>query len=262
MKTQIDVLQIGDFSDKDVLQIEKLLAQIDPQQQSYNFGVRHHEDSHADFENLSTLLEKSLADSLVNLIEQIITCLSDADPEHVFKATSWFQRITGKALENSLKYLQARERINILLKEADEAAARIELLLAEITRQRVQLADECHQLRLHLAAGKLYLSRDSTLTDNGFGVIDFRERLSRQMANLAMLLSSHEITAAQLESVEVSTTVLLARYYQSSRVLVPLWRENTLNLLLNQQNDPISVRQAKQTYLDIKNTLSLDRLNS
>lgn len=259
MKEQLHALSMGDFSDAEVTQIECLLAAIDPEQMLQNFGFEQRETAEQCYDSLAGLLGESLTDRLACLITELLRLLSDADPAKVINNPSWLQRITGNYLEASINYLKARQGIDALLEETETVAARLEVLLVEINKQQVQLRIETAGLRLHIAAGRLYRVRDpcsSSSQVETYGFDNTEERFARRLTNLTALLASHEMTAVQLDMAYTQTADLLARYYESSRVLVPIWREHTLTLQLNQKNTPIQGRLAQQAYHTLKNNLS------
>jgi hypothetical protein len=250
---------MGDFLEDEVVQIETLLAGINPEQMPTNFGFAQRETWGHNFESLADLLEQPLADHLASLITELLKRLSDADPAKVFKQPSWLGKATGKYLETSLNYLEARLRIDGLLEEAETAAKRLEILLAEIDKQRQYLRTEIGELRLCIAAGRLYLASDThqPLVSEACAFNAGEERFARRLTNLAALLASHEMTAVQLDLAHAQTADLLANFYESCHVLVPIWRGHSLGLLLNEKNAPSQVGLAQQAYLALKNNLSL-----
>jgi hypothetical protein len=258
VKTYLQDFQMGDFSEDEVIQIETLLAGINPEQMPTDFGFTQRETCDHNFESLADLLGQPLTDHLASLITELLKRLADADPAKVFKQPNWLEKATGKYLETSLNFLEAGLRIDSLLKEAETAAKRIETLLAEIDKQRYQLRNEIRELRLSVAAGRLYLNRDTkqTLASETCVFDALEERFARRLTNLAALLASHEMTAMQLDLAHTHMSDLLANFYESCHVLLPIWRGHSLGLLLNEKNAPSQVGLAQQAYLALKNNLS------
>ncbi len=258
MTAHLQGLQMGDFSDDEIAICEKLLNTIDINQMPHSFGFEQENSTEQSFESLTELLEQTLADRLASLITELLKNLADADPAKVF-TSNWLQKVTGKAIENSLNYLQARERIVELLQAAADTAAKLEILLIEIDKQRLQLRVETRRLRVHLAAGQLYLEREyrpvTIMEADSFD--NTKERFARRLTNLAALMAANEMTIVQLDMAYTQTANLLARYYESSRVLVPIWRGHTLGLLLSGENASERIRLAQQAYKDLKNNLLL-----
>ena len=259
MKEQLQALYMGDFSDAEVTRVECLLVAIDPEKMLQNFGFGQSETAEQSYESLAGLLGESLTDRLASLIAKLLRLLSDADPAKVINNPSWLQRITGNYLEASINYLKARQGIDTLLEETETVATRLEVLLVEINKQQRQLHIEIAGLRLHIAAGRLYMARDPCSPSSqvkAYGFDNAGERFARRLTNLTALLASHEMTAVQLDMAYTQTADLLARYYESSHVLVPIWREHTLTLQLSKKNTPIQRRLAQQAYQALKNNLS------
>jgi hypothetical protein len=114
-------------------------------------------------------------------------------------------------------------------------------------------------LRLLIAAGRLYLENQPAASSNTLddcAVVNPVQRFSRSIATMSALLASHEMTAMQLDMAYTQTVNLLARYYDCSRVLIPIWQENSLAMLLSGHYTPVNIRLIKQTYNTLKNKLS------
>ncbi len=259
MKEQLQSLNMGGFSDDEITQIETLLAAINPKQINHNFGFRQGDTFDQNFEDLAGFLEESLADRLATLITELLKCLSDADPVKMSRQPNWLEKVTGKYLETCLDYLEAKLRIDGLLKEAEAAAKQLEDLLVEIEKQRHYLRTEMRDLRVHIAASRVYLARDTRLLESTNEPDSFdkpQERFARRITNLAALLASHEMTAVQLDIAYAHMADLLANYYESCHVLLPIWREHSLGLALNGENHPMQVNLARQAHLALTNKLS------
>ncbi|MEQ1560877.1 MAG: hypothetical protein ABL933_18325 [Methyloglobulus sp.] len=259
MKEQLQNLNMGDFSDDEVTQIETLLAAINPKQINHSFGFRQGDTFDQNFEDLAGFLEESLADRLATLITELLKCLSDADPVKMSRQPNWLEKVTGKYLEISLDYLEARLRIDGLLKEAEAAAQQLEVLFVEVDKQGRYLRTEIRDLRVHIAAGRLYMARSIRLPESNTEPDAFdkpQERFARRITNLAALLASHEMTTVQLDMAYAHMADLLANYYESCHVLLPIWREHSLGLALNGGNHPMQVNLARQAHLRLTNKLS------
>ncbi|NOT85244.1 MAG: hypothetical protein HOP02_10815 [Methylococcaceae bacterium] len=246
MKNELQTLQMGDFTDAEVAKCERLLNSINLEQLPHQFGLSRSKQAQQNFEGLTGLLAESLDNRLGSLITELLKQLPNASPEN----PNWLQRQLGQTLVNSLRYENAKKRIDRLLQEGEVAATRLEQQLSEMVKQQTQLKLEVAQLRLHVAAGRLYLQRHlppATDTES----LDFDkpiERFARRLTNLTALLASHEMTATQLDLVYAQTVNLLERFYESSRVLFPIWQEHALALLLNGGNTAVKIRLVQYAF--------------
>jgi hypothetical protein len=259
MKTDLQNLNMGEFSEVDIAQIETLLASLDTEQMPADFGFSQQADGNQNYETLDMLLENFLADHLASLLNELLRRLSDADPDKVFRPTSWLARITGKYLENSLLYIEARLRIDTLLKELATAAAQVNQLLSEISDQRQLLRCEMRNLKLHIAAGRIYCARENftgAIKTEYFNFDTREERFLRRLTNLGALLACDEMTSVQFDLAYMKTADLLARYHESCQVLLPVWKRQTICLLLNEDNSSAQFNSAKQAYSALNNELT------
>lgn len=258
MKNALKKLQMGDFTDAEVAKCEHLLNSIDLGQLTHQFGLFRSKQAQQHFESLTGLLAESLDNRLGVLMTELLKQLPNANPENILQPSNWLQKQIQSVSGASLRYWAAKKRIDSLLQEAEIAATRVEKLLSEMLQQQTQLQLEITQLRLHVAAGKLYLQRYTQQAPEA-GSLDFDkpiERFARRLTNLTALLASHEMTATQLGRVYAQTVDLLERFYESSRVLFPIWQEHSLALLLNASNAPANARLAQQAFNALFNKLA------
>ena len=259
MRQRLQRLNMGDFTDEEVAICETLLATIDLQKMLHHSGFNYPKNPHLNFENLLGLLEQPLARHLKFLIAELLKQLAKTDPEKLFKEPSWLQMAIEKTSGKAHSCLEAKQHIDSLIKEADVVAGKLELMLAEIAVQLKLLRNEMANLRLLIAAGRLYLADlpdTLSIPVDDYAAVNPVQRFSRSIATMAALLTSHKMTAVQLEMAYAQTEGLLARYYDCSRVLIPVWQENSLVALLSGQYTPVKIRLMKQTYNTLKHKLS------
>lgn len=258
MKNELQALHMGDFTDAEVAKCEHLLSSINLEQLPHQFGLFRSKQAQQHFENLTGLLAESLDNRLGALMTELLKQLPNANPEKILQPSNWLQKQIKSVSGASLRYWEAKKRIDSLLQEAEIAATRVEKLLSEMLKQQTQLQLEIAQLRLHVAAGRLYLQRHTPQSSEA-EPLDFDkpiERFARRLTNLTALLASHEMTATQLDRVYAQTVDLLERFYESSRVLFPIWQEHSLALLLNAGNASTTIRLAQQAFNALFNKLS------
>ena len=56
-----------------------------------------------------------------------------------------------------------------------------------------------------------------------------RERFARKLANLATLRASHAMSAMQMKLTRAQAVDMLDRFSETTSVLVPVWRQHTLD---------------------------------
>jgi len=181
----------------------------------------------------SNLMETGAVSALAVKIGEIVTTLSDADPQRIAKKTTWYERLIGRDVERHVRYQMARKALDELLTETEGVAQRVRDTLRVVDEMLVNHAAEADRLRIYIQAGREFLDENPQAGMVRTDTLEFdrpRERFARKLANLAALLSSHDMSITQMKLTRAQAIDVLDRFHETSSVLVPVWRQHTLAL--------------------------------
>lgn len=190
-------------------------------------------DSKEGMAELMDLMGQSPIGGLANKLEGILEGLNQADPKKIAKAPNWLERFTGKVVEVHLRYQVARENLETLIAQASEFAINVRESIKAIDRLIAEHGQEAEQLGIYIAAGQQYLEENPDAGVPTGAVLEFdnpRERFARKLTNLATLQASHEMSLSQMRLTKAQAIDMLDRFEETSRVLVPVWRQHALAL--------------------------------
>jgi Toxic anion resistance protein (TelA) len=209
------------------------------------------------------LLEQAPVSRLARHLEHVLLLLSGADPRKVAKPATWYERFTGKALEAQVAYLGSRKSIDIHLDESNESAVAVRSAIDAMDQLIASHQSEVFQLAAYIQAAQEYLQENplaglSVKQDAGDQTLDFdkpRERFARKVANLATLLSSHELSITQMRLTRAQAIDLLDRFEETITVLIPVWRQNNLAVASMAEMTPEMVAKASAAHEALKKSL-------
>lgn len=215
--------------------------------------------SSANMDQLSKLMENGAASALAAKIAQVLSKMTDASPEQITKAPTFFERFLGKSVEKEVRYRVARKTLEQLLNEAEGHAQGVRDTVVAIDRLIDGHDEEVASLKLYIQAGREFLSENPTAGEVAEGAIEFdrpRERLARKIANLATLLASHELSIQQMKLSRAQAVDMLDRFSETASVLVPVWRQHTLTLISTTHMSPTMVAEASKAHQALMSSLS------
>lgn len=208
---------------------------------------------------LGDLMEGSPVSRLAAAIAEIVAKLSDADPQKIAKAPTWLERFLGRSVEAHVLYQVARKHLDSLLVDAEGTAQGVRDAIAVIDRLMKTHQAEANDLQAYIQAGREYLTENPDAGKPTAGGIEFdnpRERFARKLANLATLLSSHELSVTQMKLIKAQAVDMLDRFEETSRVLVPVWRQHTLTLTTTTNMSPAMVAEATKAHEALMRSLA------
>lgn len=201
---------------------------------------------------LDALMQGGPVPALAAQIAVIVVKLAQADPRKVSKAPTWFGGITGQAIEAKVVYEAARRDLDGLIASAAAAAQAVRDALGLMDRLMESQEAEAAQLQIHIDAGRQFLSSNPEVGVPAAGAgVEFdrpRERFARRLANLATLQSSQAMSVIQLRLTKANAVDMLDRFRETTDVLVPLWRQHTLNLTNTKNMSPAMVAEATKAH--------------
>ncbi|ENL0204383.1 toxic anion resistance protein [Salmonella enterica] len=199
----------------------------------------------------SSLMEKNAVTELSGTLSGIVSALVQADPQRIDSNPSWLSRFTGKHLETQVRYQKARQEVELLIDRGEYFLAHVNETLHALDELLAIYQLEIRHLNIFIKAGREYLEDSSAEPMPEANRIAFdnpRERLARKIANLATLLSSHEMTEMQLKMTRAQCIDMMDRFNETTKVLVPVWRQHTLSLNTTKNIDPSIVKQATNAH--------------
>lgn len=208
---------------------------------------------------LGDLMEASPVSRLAASIGEIAVKLAEADPRKIAKESTWLERFTGKAVEVRVRYQVARANLDALLLQAEGAAQGVRDAVSAIDRLLTDHLAESAELQAHIQAGREFLAENPELGKPARGSLEFdnvRERFARKLANLATLMSSHDLSVTQMKLTRAQAIDILDRFHETSRILVPVWRQHTLLLASTKHLSPDMVAKAATAHDALKRSLA------
>ncbi|KGR62619.1 protein KlaA [Xanthomonas vasicola] len=208
---------------------------------------------------LSNLMEGGAVTELAEKIGLIVAKLTDADPRRIAEKPTWFEKLLGREVERRVRYQVARKSLDQLMDEAEGVAKRVRDTLRALDGMLETHAGEVSRLQAYIQAGREFLDENSDAGAAKAGVIEFdkpRERFARKLANLATLLSSHEMSVTQMSLTRAQAVDMLDRFSETASVLVPVWRQHTLALITTKNMSPTMVAEASKAHQALMRSLT------
>lgn len=215
--------------------------------------------SDAAMSGFTSLSDKSPVTALAVVIRQIVAKLADADPIKISKPTRWVDRLTGQAAENYVRYHVAVRDLDTLLLEAEQHADAVRALVDELDEMMGRYEIEQQELEAYIRAGQEFLAENPGAGVPSNADLEFdnpRERFERVLTNLTTLKASHGMTAMQLKLLKAQALSMLDRFIETSRTLVPLWRQHSASLTAAKHMDSAGIAAASQAHSALVSSLS------
>lgn len=217
------------------------------------------DSSAAALNDFSDLMETGSVSVLAERISGIVAKLSEADPQRIAKPANWLERITGSAIERKAKYTAARKSLDKQISDTEAVAQRVRDTVTALSRMIAGHGNEAETLKAYIKAGREFMDENPDAGRVTGGDMEFdrpRERFARKLANLATLLSSHEMSVMQMKLTRASAVDMLDRFSETVTVLVPVWRQHTLSLLTSKHMDKQMVAEATKAHQALMRSLS------
>jgi len=192
------------FHANDKINIERIKETVLPAIFRDPVAIGQYGENRSEEENLQELsefMDSGAVSTLAIKIGEIVTKLTDADPQRMTQKTTWYDRLVGRDVERQVRYQVARKALDELLGEAEGIAQGVRDTLRALDDMLANHAIETEHLRMYIQAGREFLDENPQVGMVEAGSLEFdrpRERFARKLANLAALLSSHEMSVAQM----------------------------------------------------------------
>lgn len=185
-------------------------------------------------------------------ITGLVKSLEKADPALALKhqKKGFIARFIGRDVVQQVEYVRATEGIDSQLDEVPARIQRLELIVNELDKDYRDLLGVQQHLKVHLAAGQLYLEDNpnaGTEGANNYGLSSPRDRFSKRLQNLAVLLASNSTTLHQIQLLQANSINMLDRLHEITTVLIPSWRSHRLGLYVNDQ-DYAAIQEATRAH--------------
>ena len=205
------------------------------------------------------LMKGAPVKKLAQKIGEIVTCLHDADPTRATEKHSWLARFMGRNVESQIRHHIAVNRLDELIADAEDISSNVRVALAALDALLVAQSDYASKLAADINAGYAYLERNPSAGKPATGALEFdnpRERFSRKLSNLDALLTSHEMSAAQMTLSRGHVIGMLDRFDEAVNVLVPIWRQHALSLLTSKNMNPTMLSEARKVHQNLMRSLA------
>lgn len=245
--------------------LEKIKTELIPAvfTDTVKIGLYGHElEDSLQLEQLDRLLSNAPAAGLGASITAIINCLADANPVKITQKPSRWEAFSGKSLETKVRYRAAHIDLDQLLRQADVAAQRVRITLKSIDTLRDSFETETLHIGVYVQAGKEYLAEHPGAGIE-VGYETARERFARKLASLQALQVSHEQSKEQLKLLKAQLVNVLDRFEETTRVLIPVWRQNMLAMSISKNLTAAQLDAAIQSHDALSKSLasSLDLIS-
>ncbi len=208
---------------------------------------------------VADIMERGPVGTLATSIREILATLKQADPRSVSKQPTWLDQLLGRSIERQVLYQVARQSLDDQLAHAEGVAQLVQDALGQIEALQKEHVAEASRLTEYIAAGRQFLDENPTAGVADSAAMQFdnpRERFARKLANLATLLSSHEMSAMQLSLTRAQAVDILDRFRETASTLIPVWRQHTLSLINNKTMSPELLAHATKAHTDLMKSLT------
>ncbi|MEG0182677.1 MAG: protein klaA [Stenotrophomonas sp.] len=178
------------------------------------------------------------ANALARVLAELVTRLSEHDPNALLQRARWWDRFTGADIEQRLRRRIAMGSNVEVLAEIERQAIAVRASVDRLDAQLIEHDVQGVRLQTYIDAGVQFLQElpadasgadDAPLPDRPV------ERLQRRLANLTALLASHSMSRVQVQLARSAAIDLLDRYSETVQILLPIWRQ-TIQALHNSDN--------------------------
>lgn len=164
--------------------------------------------------------------ALIKCLDELQQALQADDVRGAARKVGLLGRLFGQDLELQAQALALRDRLGVVLDNADVAAAALRAHVAVLPslhralgRATTNIAD-----RIAIADAWLQANPETGQAARAHEPVPARQQLLRRLQQLRTVQASWELGAQQLQLVEMQQLELLARWQRIRDVLVPAWR--------------------------------------
>jgi hypothetical protein len=198
------------------------------------------------------------ANALAQALAELVSRLSEHDPNALLQRAGWWERFTGADIEERLRRRIAMGSNGDVLARIEREAIAVRASVDRLDAQLLEHDVQGVRLQVYIDAGVQFLQElpAAVDSDDGAPVLDRPvERLQRRVANLTALLASHSMSRMQVQLARSHAIDLLDRYSETVQILLPIWRQ-TIQALHNSDNaSPQMIASAAQAQDQLKQAL-------
>lgn len=198
------------------------------------------------------------ANALAQALAELVSRLSEHDPNALLQRAGWWERFTGADIEERLRRRIAMGSNGDVLARIEREAIAVRASVDRLDAQLLEHDVQGVRLQVYIDAGVQFLQElpAAVDSDDGATMLDRPvERLQRRVANLTALLASHSMSRMQVQLARSHAIDLLDRYSETVQILLPIWRQ-TIQALHNSDNaSPQMIASAAQAQDQLKQAL-------
>lgn len=167
----------------------------------------------------TSLIQGMPARDLNTATAAVVRGLQDINVERISRPFNWWERITGKDIEQRIRFDIATQGISDLINDMEAAHTNAEAARDAVARDALYLLEANKRLSFAIKAAASCTLR---LSGDRFHV----ERFNKRIADLETLAAANRMLEAHYTVSYQLLVALLDRTTEVSRVLLPLWRQN------------------------------------
>lgn len=206
------------------------------------------ENAHDDIDQDHNEAVEGISSAITGLVHS----LEKANPKLALKRkkSGFIARFIGQDAVQKVEYLKATQSIDEQLSAVPVRIKRLEGIVRGLDANYQSLLDTQTRLKAHIVAGQLFLEKNPNAgaeESNAYGLRSARDRFSKRLQDLAVLLTSNASTLHQFRLMQANSINLIDRLHEITSVLIPSWRSHRMALYVNDQ-DYEGIAEATQAH--------------
>lgn len=177
---------------------------------------------------LADALDHAPAQALVAHLDELRRALQADRPRAARRGTGLFGRLLGRDVQAEAEARRLRERLGVLLAQADADADGLRARSAVQQALLEDMARAMEAIAARIAQARAWLDAHPDAGAAPGVVASPRERLAQRLAQLDTVRASWTTGVAQLALLRDQSLELLARHQRIRDVLLPVWRQHAL----------------------------------
>lgn len=161
---------------------------------------------------------------LGDISQQLVPLITALAPSE--RKNGWWQRFTGEALESQVMFQTHCRAIERMAEDGLNHRHQLMASIDHFAQEQATITQEVQALNIDIKAGQALMDarQQARLSNAGLDEID-RGRLHRRIGNLEAMLTSLELTQAQMEVSKQHARAALDRFDEIHALLLPIWKQ-------------------------------------
>jgi hypothetical protein len=177
-------------------------------------------------DDIAVTLAESPLDGFNGALEALDHAMLPLDAQRMHRSLGWIRRLLGDDIEAEARGEQLRDRMGVLLGDAQREAERVGDFIATLDLLAARLEGTIARLDNHLEAGEAWLVGRPAQSDAAGDSPE--DRFRRRLAHLSTAAASYRITSQQLRLARQQAETILERHARIRDVLRPVWQQHRI----------------------------------